>query len=70
MTCYLLIFFRKCRHKQSGKEYAVKIMSRRVDCSREVQLLRLCQGHPHIVKLHEAFQDEVIAYYRSSKIEY
>ena len=50
---------RKCRHKQTGKEYAVKIVSRRIDCTREIQLLRLCQGHPNIVKLHEVFHDEV-----------
>ena len=50
---------RKCRHKQTGKEFAVKIVSRRIDCTREIQLLRLCQGHPNIVKLHEVFHDEV-----------
>lgn len=50
---------RKCRHKQTGKEYAVKIVSRRIDCTREIQLLRICQGHPNIVKLHEVFHDEV-----------
>lgn len=50
---------RKCRHKQTGKEYAVKIVSRKIDCTREIQLLRMCQGHPNIVKLHEVFHDEV-----------
>ncbi len=50
---------RKCQNKQTGKEYAVKIVSRRIDCTREIQLLRLCQGHPNIVRLHEVFHDEV-----------
>ena len=53
------MLYRKCTHKKSGKEYAVKIVSRRFDCTQEVQLLRLCQGHPNIVRLHEVFHDEV-----------
>ena len=47
---------RRCIHRATGKEYAVKIVSRRVDCSREIQLLRLCQGHPNIVKLIDVIQ--------------
>ena len=35
---------RRCVRRETGEELAVKIVSRRVDCSREVQLLRLCQG--------------------------
>ena len=50
---------RKCRHKQTGKEYAVKIVSKRIDASQEVELLRFLYGHPNIVKLHEVFHDEV-----------
>jgi ribosomal protein S6 kinase alpha-5 len=53
---------RKCRHKQTGKEFAVKIISRRIDCAQEVKLLRLCQGHPNIVKLHDVFHDELHTY--------
>lgn len=59
LTVVLCYSYRKCRHKRSGKEFAVKIVSRRVDCTQEVQLLKLCQGHPNIVKLHEVFHDEV-----------
>ena len=40
----------------SPQEYAVKIVSLRVDCTREVELLKLCQGHPNIVKLIEVIQ--------------
>jgi serine/threonine protein kinase len=54
-----LLFYRKCLHKKSGNEYAVKIVSRRQDCSREIQLLKMCQGHPNIVKLHDVYYDEV-----------
>ena len=40
----------------------MKVVSRRTDCQREVQLLRLCQGHPNIVKLHDVFYDELHTY--------
>ncbi|KAK2190843.1 hypothetical protein NP493_66g02001 [Ridgeia piscesae] len=53
---------RKCRHKQTGKEYAVKIVSRRIDCSREIHMLRLCQGHPNIVTLQKVCHDELHTY--------
>lgn len=51
--------YRKCRHKKTKVQYAVKIVSRRADSSREVKLLRLCQGHPNIVQLHDVYHDEV-----------
>jgi serine/threonine protein kinase len=50
---------RRCIEKSTGKEYAVKIISRKVDSQREVALLRLCQGQPNIVNLHEVYYDEV-----------
>lgn len=50
---------RRCTERRTGKMCAVKIVSNRVDCSREVHLLRLCQGHNNIVKLLDVFQDEV-----------
>lgn len=53
---------RRCRHRQSQQEYAVKIISQRVDCSREVNLLRTCQGHPNVVKLIEVYQDRAHTY--------
>lgn len=39
----------------------MKIVSIRqeVDTLNEVDLLRVCQGHANIVKLHELFSDEV-----------
>lgn len=48
---------RRCRHRQTKQEFAVKIVSRRVDCTREITLLRACQGHPNIVKLIDVYQD-------------
>lgn len=52
----------KCRHRKTLEEYAVKIVSRRVDCAEEVSLLRTCQGHPNIVKLIEVYEDETHIY--------
>lgn len=45
--------------KATGEEYAVKIVSRRIDCTREIGLLRACQGHPNVVRLHDVLYDEV-----------
>ncbi|XP_046400105.1 ribosomal protein S6 kinase alpha-5 isoform X2 [Ischnura elegans] len=53
---------RRCTHRQTGQEYAVKVVSRRVDVNQEINLLRACQGHPNIVQLHEVFHDEVHTY--------
>ncbi|OWF40715.1 ribosomal protein S6 kinase alpha-5-like [Mizuhopecten yessoensis] len=53
---------RECYHKKLGTKYAVKIVSKRVDCSREVRLLKLCQGHPNIVDFIEVHQDEYHVY--------
>lgn len=50
---------RRCVHLATNQEFAVKIVSRRVDCSQEINLLRACQGHPNVVRLHEVFYDEV-----------
>ncbi len=53
-----MLFFLQKRIKWSFffQEFAVKIVSRRVDCTREIQLLRACQGHPNIVKLVDVIQ--------------
>ncbi|KAG5892006.1 hypothetical protein JTB14_024447 [Gonioctena quinquepunctata] len=53
---------RRCVHKTTGTEYAVKIVSRARDCTQEVNLLRACQDHPNIVSLHEFLQDESYTY--------
>ncbi|KAK7869906.1 hypothetical protein R5R35_013702 [Gryllus longicercus] len=53
---------RKCCHRQTGQEYAVKIVSRKIDCTREINLLRACQSHANIVKLHEVYYDEAHTY--------
>lgn len=53
---------RKCINKNSKVEYAVKIISRRIDSSREIQLLKVCQGHPNIVQLIEVYEDEAHTY--------
>uniref|UniRef100_A0A7N8XZU6 Ribosomal protein S6 kinase n=1 Tax=Mastacembelus armatus TaxID=205130 RepID=A0A7N8XZU6_9TELE len=55
---------RKCRHKQSGHEYAVKIVSRRMEANtqREIAALRQCETHPNIVQLHEVYTDQYHTY--------
>ncbi|UYV63840.1 RPS6KA5 [Cordylochernes scorpioides] len=53
---------RRCVHKASGKEFTVKIVSRKQDCSREVAMLKRCQGHPNIVNFHRVYQDEAHTY--------
>lgn len=53
---------RKCIHKRTGVAYAVKIISRRIDSTREIQLLKLCQGHQNIVSFKDVFYDETHTY--------
>ncbi|XP_077283659.1 ribosomal protein S6 kinase alpha-5-like [Arctopsyche grandis] len=53
---------RKCVHKVTRKQYAVKIISRKIDCSQEVSLLKKSQNHPNIVTLHEVYEDELYTY--------
>ncbi|XP_066585030.1 ribosomal protein S6 kinase alpha-5-like isoform X2 [Prorops nasuta] len=53
---------RRCWHRKTQKEYAVKIVSRRMDCGKEAALLRMCQGHPNVVKLYEVHQDKAHTY--------
>ncbi|XP_063920570.1 ribosomal protein S6 kinase alpha-5-like isoform X2 [Zophobas morio] len=53
---------RRCINLQTGKEYAVKIVSRKKDCSQEINLLRACQGHANIVSLYDVIQDEAHTY--------
>ncbi|XP_033210447.1 ribosomal protein S6 kinase alpha-5-like isoform X2 [Belonocnema kinseyi] len=53
---------RRCRHRQTKQEYAVKIVSRRVYSEKEASLLRTCQGHPNVVKLIDVHQDRAHTY--------
>ncbi|CAG4987997.1 unnamed protein product [Colias eurytheme] len=54
---------RKCIHRQTGKEYAVKIIStQKKDVKQEIELLKACQGSPYIITLHEVFQDSAFTY--------
>ncbi|XP_033628770.1 ribosomal protein S6 kinase alpha-5-like [Asterias rubens] len=53
---------RKCIHKKTGLAYAVKIISRRRNCTQELKTLQLCQNHPNIVQLHGEFRDELHTY--------
>lgn len=53
---------RRCIQKSTGRAFAVKIVSRRLDCQQEINLLRACQGHSNIVTFHEVFYDEAHTY--------
>ncbi|XP_072934014.1 ribosomal protein S6 kinase alpha-5-like isoform X2 [Epargyreus clarus] len=54
---------RKCIHRQTGKEYAVKIIStQKKDIKQEIELLKACQGCPYIITLHEVFTDSAFTY--------
>lgn len=53
---------RRCVHKDTGREYAVKIVNRSRDCTQEINLLRACQGHPNVVTLHECLHDNHFTY--------
>uniref|UniRef100_A0A1B6DBD3 non-specific serine/threonine protein kinase n=1 Tax=Clastoptera arizonana TaxID=38151 RepID=A0A1B6DBD3_9HEMI len=53
---------RKCIERSTGRAFAVKIVSRKIDCKQEINLLRACQGHPNIVNLHQIYYDEVHTY--------
>uniref|UniRef100_A0A3P9K719 Ribosomal protein S6 kinase n=1 Tax=Oryzias latipes TaxID=8090 RepID=A0A3P9K719_ORYLA len=52
---------RRCTHKKTGHKYAVKIVSKRMEAQtqREIAALKLCDGHPNIVKLHEIYHDQL-----------
>ncbi|XP_045485620.1 ribosomal protein S6 kinase alpha-4-like [Pieris rapae] len=54
---------RKCIHRQTAKEYAVKIIStQKKDVKQEIELLKACQGSPYIITLHEVFHDSAFTY--------
>lgn len=53
---------RECVHRRTGVAYAVKIISRRIDSSREISMLRQCHGHPHIVNIIDTRQDDFHTY--------
>nr|XP_020856045.1 ribosomal protein S6 kinase alpha-5 isoform X2 [Phascolarctos cinereus] len=52
---------RKCLHRKSNQAYAVKIISKRMEANtqKEITALKLCEGHPNIVKLYEVYHDQL-----------
>uniref|UniRef100_A0A915Q7Z3 Ribosomal protein S6 kinase n=1 Tax=Setaria digitata TaxID=48799 RepID=A0A915Q7Z3_9BILA len=54
---------KKCVHKKSGAEFAVKIIDKsRRDAVEEVDILRRYSHHPNIVKLHDVYEDNSNVY--------
>lgn len=60
---------RRCTEKNTGNEYAVKIIDisgekednyeaeqTKRDTIREINILRMCTGHQHIIELHDSFE--------------
>ncbi|KAJ8312282.1 hypothetical protein KUTeg_009655 [Tegillarca granosa] len=60
---------RRCIEKETGQEYAVKIIDIsgekvesyqadliKRDTIREINILRMCSGHEHIIQLHDSFE--------------
>ncbi|KAL6420206.1 hypothetical protein ACFW04_013824 [Cataglyphis niger] len=52
----------QCRHRSTWQEYAVKIISKKINSSREENLLRVCQRHANVVKLIEVHHDRLHTY--------
>uniref|UniRef100_A0A8C5QZT7 Ribosomal protein S6 kinase n=1 Tax=Leptobrachium leishanense TaxID=445787 RepID=A0A8C5QZT7_9ANUR len=52
---------RKCLHKKTNQEYAVKIISKRMESNthKEIAALKLCEGHPNIVKMYDVYHDQL-----------
>ncbi|XP_067894664.1 ribosomal protein S6 kinase alpha-5 isoform X2 [Heterodontus francisci] len=52
---------RRCHNKKTGQEFAVKIVSKRMEANtqREIAALKLCEVHPNIVKLHDVHHDQL-----------
>ena len=58
-----LFCYSKCVHRETGVVRAVKIVSQaHRDVHSEVQCLKLCQGHPNVVRLIDYFVDGAYAY--------
>jgi len=53
---------RRCVNIKTEQEYAVKIISRKVNSMQEIRLLQICQGHPGIVSIVEVMEDECHTY--------
>ncbi|XP_037091958.1 phosphorylase b kinase gamma catalytic chain, skeletal muscle/heart isoform-like isoform X4 [Pollicipes pollicipes] len=58
---------RRCVDKESGVEYAVKIIDIseadhgsdiKESTHREIEVLRMVQGHPYVIELHDVFESE------------
>ncbi|XP_035279617.1 ribosomal protein S6 kinase alpha-5 [Anguilla anguilla] len=55
---------RSCTHRKTGQKYAVKIVSKRMEAQtqKEIAALKLCDGHPNIVRCHEVHHDQLHTY--------
>lgn len=60
----------RCRNSQSGEAFAVKVLARESHNKKtEIETLRLCQGHPNVVRLIEVLEDETFTYLVTELLE-
>lgn len=52
----------KCRNRFTGELVAVKVVKASHDVTKEVDMLKKCQGHPNIVRFIEMLQDEAYTF--------
>ncbi|KAI1294727.1 Ribosomal protein S6 kinase alpha-3 [Halotydeus destructor] len=54
---------KRCVHKNSGREFAVKIIDKKKrDCAEEVEVMARFSQHPNIVTLHDVYEDDSHVY--------
>eukprot|EP00051_Salpingoeca_urceolata_P016843 m.226314 g.226314 ORF g.226314 m.226314 type:complete len:831 (-) comp18795_c0_seq6:158-2650(-) len=54
---------RRCTHRRTSKDYAVKIMSRHKGApEQEIALLKRCQEHENVIRLIDVYRDDLHVY--------
>lgn len=67
-----MITVRRCIEKETGEEYAAKIIDISTDADalastrEEVKMLRLVSGHPYIILLHDVFESSTFIFLGSN----
>lgn len=60
----------RCRNQTTGEQFAVKVLARESHNKKtEIDTLRMCQGHPNVVRLVEVLEDETFTYIVTELLE-